>query len=502
MSQSQDGTFSRSVQWQTLNVGVQILIQLAFIRYLGDVLTESEWGLVGVVLGFAGLLEIFSQLGVGPSLIQRKGLTRKQVTAAFWFSLFQGIAFCALVYFTAPAVADWFERPDMEPVMRWVAFSFLIASIALVPRSMLIRRMDFRSLFWSSLIAMGLGTGVFGIWAASEGWGVFAYIGALLVQNGLLGVNYWARSGLRVSLRPRVREARGLLRYGASSTLFNFLNYAATKLDLLVLDKLLPSARDAAVGLYERSVYLMNTPVTVLGKLSDSVLFSGMSGAQDEQSRLRSIFYGGTYVVTTLVLPGVVLLELFMEEVVLILVGSKLLAVAPHARILVLAILFRSWVKVCDAVVRAVDAIVPASFIKAAFCTMVVTSAWFGTRYGLDALCMGMVISTTVQAIAMLFLTRRHIRFEWPMMLRLTLPGIRAGLAALVGALPVLLIDVQLHWAAHFSLGIAGMGLSVLALAWFKPHWFRAGHYDLLSEAADRLPFTALKSRWSHGKDS
>ena len=72
MSQGQDGTFSRSVQWQTLNVGVQILIQLAFVRVLGEFLTESEWGLVGVVLGFAGLLEIFAQLGVGPSLIQRK----------------------------------------------------------------------------------------------------------------------------------------------------------------------------------------------------------------------------------------------------------------------------------------------------------------------------------------------------------------------------------------------------------------------------------------------
>ena len=99
MSQGQDGTFSRSVQWQTLNVGVQILIQLAFVRVLGEFLTESEWGLVGVVLGFAGLLEIFAQLGVGPSLIQRKDLSRDQISAAFWFSLFQGAAFCALVYF-------------------------------------------------------------------------------------------------------------------------------------------------------------------------------------------------------------------------------------------------------------------------------------------------------------------------------------------------------------------------------------------------------------------
>jgi len=497
MSGGGDGTFSRSVQWQTLNVGVQIVIQLAFVRYLGEILTPSEWGLVGVVLGFAGLLEIFAQLGVGPSLIQRKDLTRKQVSAAFWFSLFQGMAFCALVYFTAPAIANWFEKPDMEPVMRWVAFSFLIASVALVPRSMLIRRMDFRSLFWSSLIAMGLGTGAFGIWAASAGWGVYAYIGALLVQNALLGINYWGRTGLRVSLSPQIREAGSLLRYGATSTVFNFLNYAASKLDLLVLDKFLPTAQDAMVGLYERSVYLMNTPVTVLGKLSDSVLFSGMSGVQDEQQRLRNIFYGGLYVVTTLVLPGIVLLELFMKDVVLILIGSKLIGVVPYARILVLAILFRSWIKVCDAVVRAVDAIAQASAIKACFCVMVGCSAWLGATTELSALCIGMVIATTIQAIAMLLLAQRHVRFEWSMLLRLVLPGIRAALAAMVGAVPAMLFSEHLHWALHFLVGLMGIGFAILAASWLRPKWFRVGDYNLLAQIAQRLPFSALKTRWS-----
>ena len=499
MSGSENGTFSRSVQWQTLNVGVQIVIQLAFVRYLGEILTPSEWGLAGVVLGFAGLLEIFAQLGVGPSLIQRKDLTRKQVSSAFWFSLFQGMAFSALVYYTAPTIANWFEKPEMEPVMRWVAFSFLIASVALVPRSMLIRRMDFRSLFWSSLIAMGLGTGAFGIWAASAGWGVYAYIGALLVQNALLGINYWIRAGLRVSLSPQIREARLLLRYGATSTVFNFLNYSASKVDILVLDKFLPIAQDAVVGLYERSVYLMNTPVTVLGKLSDSVLFSGMSGVQDEQQRLRQIFYGGLYVVTTLVLPGVVLLELFMEDVVLILVGSKMLSVVPYARILVLAILFRSWIKVCDAVVRAVDAIAPASAIKAGFCLMVGCSAWLGATTELSALCFGMVMATTIQAIAMLLLTQRHVQFEWSMLLRLLLPGLLAALAAMLGAVPAMLFKEHLHWALHFIVGLTGIGFSVMTASWLRPQWFGVGDYNMLVQIAKRLPSSALKTRWSDG---
>ena len=302
MSQRQDGPFASSVQWQTLNVGVQILIQLGFIRVLGEYLTEVEWGLLGLVLSCAGLVEIFAQLGVGPSLIQRQDLSRQQVSAAFWFSMLLGLGFALGFAFGAPTVAGWFHRPDMEPVLEWAALSFLLAAFALVPRSLLIRRMDFRSLFWSSLVAMLLANAVFGIWAATAGWGVYAYIGALLLQNGLLGLQYWWRSGLRIDWRPHLSAARGLLRYGASSTVFNFLNYAATKLDLLVLGRLLPEARSPEQGLYDRSVYLMNTPVTVLGKLSDSVLFSGMSQVQDERERLQRIFYGGTYIVTLLVL--------------------------------------------------------------------------------------------------------------------------------------------------------------------------------------------------------
>ena len=157
MSPSPQGRFGQSVQWQTLSVGVQVLIQLAFVRYLGEILSKPEWGLLGLVLAFAGVIEIFAQLGVGPSLIQKKNLTRRQVSSAFWFSLLLGLAFAGLVYSSAGVVATFYQRPEMEPLLQWVSISFVLAAFALVPRSMLIRRMDFRSLFWSSLIAMAIG---------------------------------------------------------------------------------------------------------------------------------------------------------------------------------------------------------------------------------------------------------------------------------------------------------------------------------------------------------
>lgn len=502
MSQRQDGPFASSVQWQTLNVGVQILIQLSFIRVLGEYLTEVEWGLLGLVLSCAGLVEIFAQLGVGPSLIQRQDLSRQQVSAAFWFSMLLGLGFALGFALGAPTIAGWFHRPDMEPVLEWAALSFLLAAFALVPRSLLIRRMDFRSLFWSSLVAMLLANAVFGIWAATAGWGVYAYIGALLLQNGLLGLQYWWRSGLRVDWRPHLSAARGLLRYGASSTVFNFLNYAATKLDLLVLGRLLPEARSPEQGLYDRSVYLMNTPVTVLGKLSDSVLFSGMSQVQDKRERLQRIFYGGSYIVTLLVLPGVVLLEVLMEDVVRILVSTQLLDIVPIARILVLAILFRSWVKICDAVVRAVDAILPASLIKAGFCLLVGGAAWVGFQRGLASMALAMVTATTLQAMALLWLTRHHIQFSTRRFLQMSIPGLVAGGLALIGTLPCLMLSEGTPWGWHFLLGIAGVGLMLAFGAWMAPQAFRVGEFNLLGSLAQRTGSTALIRRWTSAEDT
>lgn len=497
MSPSHKGRFGQSVQWQTLSVGVQVLIQLAFVRYLGEYLSKAEWGLLGLVLAFAGVIEIFAQLGVGPSLIQRKKLTQRQVSSAFWFSLLLGGAFATLVYLAAPHVSAFYGRPEMEPLLHWVALSFILAAFALVPRSMLIRRMDFRSLFWSSLVAMTLGNGVFGIWAASNGWGVFAYVGALLIQNGILGLNYWWRSKLKVQIKPHIAEAKTMLKYGLSSTVFNLLNYMASKADLFVLGRLLPVSRAAEVGVYERSVYMMNTPVTVLGKLSDSVLFSGMSGVQDETERLRNIFYGGAYLVAVLVLPGSVILALFAPEIVQVLVGPNLLSAVPIARILTLAILFRSWIKICDAVVRAVDAIASAAFIKAGFCILIAGSAYLGLTLGLRALAAGIVLATLFQFLAMMTLTQRLIQFKWRVLFSLTLPGLRLGLVTLVASLPALQLT-EGHWAVRLGLGLTLSFLLTFALAWFRPATLRAGNQDLLAQLAQRLPFAPLKTRWGN----
>lgn len=499
MSEAPEGRLAQSVRWQTLNVGFQVLFQLAFIKALSIFLTEAEWGIIGIALGIIGIIEIFAQLGVGPSLIQRKVLTGAQISAAFWVSLLLGLLFGLTTFFTAPLIAQFYHRADLVPLLRFIALSFPLAGLALVPRAMLIRKMDFRNLFWSSLIAMPIGNGLIGILAAYNGWGVYAYAGALLAQNLLLGLNYWFRAGVRIH-KPAFAPAQPLFKYGASSTVFNFLNYAASRLDVLVLGRFLPESRNADQGIYDRSNYMMTLPITLLGKLSDSVLFSSMSEVQENRGRLRDIFLGGLYFTACLVFPGVVLLELFTEEFVLALLDEKLLPTVPIIRILYAAVFLRSWIKVCDATVRATDLIGAASVVKAVFCAGLAFSAYLGYQYGFETLAWGVVVSTLLQATAMIALTTRKLSLGWGAVLSTAGPGLILGLVTLCAAGPVTFLH-DIHWLSRLGMGILTAIVGALTWAWFFPKSLQHGPNNILSQIAARIPVKALKQRWIEESD-
>ena len=105
------------------------------------------------------------------------------------------------------------------------------------------------------------------------------------------------------------------------------INYAAGKVDTMVVGAQTSNWTD--IGLYDRSSYLMGLPVTVLGKLGDSVLFSGMSMMQKELDRLRTTVLASVHALALLVLPLTVLLIVRAEDVTVLILGGDFLYATP-----------------------------------------------------------------------------------------------------------------------------------------------------------------------------
>ena len=464
--------FASSIRWQSANVISQVCLQLLFIMVLARLISKADFGVMSIALVVVGFVEIFAQIGIGPSLVQRKDLQIRHVRAAMYFSIGLGLAFFALMYCAAPQIGVWFKSDALVDVLRWVALSFILSSIALTPRSLLVRHMDFKRLFTAAMIAMIIGNLGIGLGLAYAGYGVWAYVAALLSQNAILSICFWW-------MRPRGTEnlwgiwrwndLLDMLSYGGRSTIFNWFNYAATKADTVLVGEFAQSNPTTgggwtATGLYDRSAHLMSLPITILGKLGDSVLFSGMSALQTELQALQRVVFRGIELIAWLVIPISLALAWFSSEVAVLLLGAAYADAGPIVRILFIGVAFRSLIKLADAVVRATDQLVPAIAIKIAYLTLLVLTIYASLRsgHGLEGVAWAVTICTILQFLV--FYTWLGSALKWKRMkaFRATAVG---WLGASIAAPGYLVIDFLMPDWSHNGVHRWSLIIKVLLIA-------------------------------------
>lgn len=507
--------WGQAIRWQTLSVGVQIVLQLIFSAALARLLTPSDFGVMAIALVVVGVVEIFAQIGIGPALVQRKDLSDTDIRTAFYTSAVLGILCFAALFAAAPAIGSLYADKTgsttdvLVDVLRVVALSFVISGFTLVPRSLLIRRMAFDRLFRSSLAAMLLGNLVIGLGLAWAGSGVWAYVLALLSQNALLGVFNWFQAPHSIRGLPSAASLRSMLGYGARSTLFNLGNYAATKVDTLVVSlssslSLSSSASLsaegggwAATGIYDRAAYLYSLPITVLGKLSDNVLFSGMSALQDRREELARTVRNGIQMLALVVVPATVFLTAFAGDLTVVFLGTAFAASGPIAAILFSGLAFRALAKLGDATVRATDLLVPAVVLKGAFVAAIAGGAWgaVSSGAGLAGVAWAVTLATVAQCVGMAVLVRRAVGSAAFAGGRPLVPGLLLG--AVAGGVALALTGVlDGSPFARCAVGAALTAAAVVGTAVLRPTLLDGADPDLRRSLAARLPLPAsLRAR-------
>jgi O-antigen/teichoic acid export membrane protein len=518
MTQSAKPAFASSIRWQSVNVVTQVVLQLIFIVLLARLISKADFGLMSIALVVVGFVEIFAQIGIGPSLIQRGDLKPEQIRAAFSFSVVLGCVFFVLTYAMAPTVGQWFESAELASVLRWIALSFILSSLALIPRSLLIRNMAFKNLFIASLVSMVIGNLVIGLGMAYAGYGVWSYVGALLSQNAALGVMYWLFKPAEAhgAWKPQSwRPLAPMLSYGGRATLYNLLNYASSKVDTVLVGHHAQTGSTGALdntnaatngwtttGLYDRSAYLMSLPVSILGKLGDSVLFSGMSAIQNEKDALQSVLRRALGLIAWLTFPGSLALAWFAGDVAALLLGEPYAEAEPIVRVLFIGVAFRSMIKLADALIRAVDALNVAILIKSIYLIGLGLSSWFvlSVGWGIEGVAWSVTIWTVVQFI---FLSAWALRSaEWNLLdaIRSIVPGIKSLLiaSALIG-----ILSQALHYTmalyvpsaspltihlAHATLAIISTIIALFAAAVLHPEVVDGGDLELRKRWTAYLP--------------
>ena len=234
--------------WTFSGTGVQVAVQLLAIMALGRLLTPAEFGLMGAATVVIACSQIVSQIGVGPAIIQRREL--EPTARPGGGHALRALSACcsgAIVYFGAAMIAAFYRMPELEPVLRAVAFLFPLDGLNTVAKSLLTRQLRFRLFVALDAGSYILGYACVGVLLAWLGFGVWALVIAQLSQvDAAHDRDVPRRRGTRSGPASTCRPGRDLLSFGFGHSMAQIGTLLSQQGDNMVVGRWLGAGRARA----------------------------------------------------------------------------------------------------------------------------------------------------------------------------------------------------------------------------------------------------------------
>lgn len=454
--------------WAAWGSGGIAVLKAVVLVFLTRLLSAADFGLVSAALVVIAFSLNFSQLGIGPALVQRPELERRHVSSAFYSSLVFGLAVAGLVWLLAPALADFFRMPGLVPVVRALALVFPVSGISMVSDNLVQRRLGFRLLANVDVITYAVGYGLVGLGMAFTGWGVWSLVFAQLAQVALRAILLLRACPPVLDPPPSWAALRELMEFGVGQSASRLALMMAMQADNLVVGRWLGAV---ALGFYSRAFQLMAVPTTLLGDVVDKVLFPMMARMQDDARRLGSGFLQGTALLVLVTLPAGVVAAVLAPDLIAVIFGAKWLGLVPPFQILALGMVFRTGSRMSDSLSRATGRVYRRAWRQVLYAALVFGGAWIGHFDGVTGVAWGVLAAVVLNYIIMAQLSIEVAGLTWGQFLQAQLPGMRLALVVALTTLGGVVLAHQLGLPAigRLALGCLVAGATVALLVWRAP---------------------------------
>ena len=130
-------------------------IQVLVYFILARILRPEDFGTVAIVMIVINLGKIISTSGLGASIIQEKVFSKEKYIKLQTLSLSIGVIGMLLLILISPKISEYFKGfNNLEELLILASPIILLSSIYAIQSSMLIRDLDFKSLFLVAKFSM------------------------------------------------------------------------------------------------------------------------------------------------------------------------------------------------------------------------------------------------------------------------------------------------------------------------------------------------------------
>lgn len=281
--------FRHGSAWSIASYGGSQVLRLGSNLILWRLVSAEAFGLIALVTTLMNGLTMFSEIGIGPSIVQNeRGDDRDYLNTAWTMQVLRGAALFLLASATAYPIAQFYKQPELVALIPFVAAGALISGFNSTKLFSASRKLELRSLTIIelatqaiSIVAMlGLAYVTHSVWALA-----FAAIGT---STSRLVLGYAMLRGSGNRFRWDRSSARTLSRFGRWIFPSTMLIFFATSSDRLIFGKFISIGQ---LGVYSIAAIWASIPVYVLGHLFSNVVFPLLSRARNEGRDVAAWFH-------------------------------------------------------------------------------------------------------------------------------------------------------------------------------------------------------------------
>lgn len=327
-----DKIFSGALWSLFERVSTQIL-QFVLGIFLARLLSPKDYGLIGLLLVFIVISQVFIDSGFTKALIQKKNRDEKDISTVFLFNLFISIVCYIILWFVAPFVADFYEIDLLTSLLRVLSISLILNALFTVPATLVTIDLNFKLFAKINFVAVII-SGSTAIYLAYIGYGVWSLVFQTLLKSVIMGILLWIWTKWKPKFQFSKQSFKQMFSYGSKLLIGSLMNTTVSNISALFIAKII-SAKE--LGYYTQGTQFTDLIFKTINAMVEKVLLPSLSIIQDQKEVLIRYSKNIIKVVSIFVTPIFFILIVIAEPLISVLLTDKWLPVVPVMQIFAVA---------------------------------------------------------------------------------------------------------------------------------------------------------------------
>lgn len=324
---------ARGLLWGAINNGVQQVLGLVFGVVLGQILFPEDYGLVAMLLVFAGISSVLQESGFIAGLTQKETITQADLTAVFWFNVLCGGVLYSVLFVCAPLIAEFMNEPALTTLARVFFLGFLMSSFGIVPRAILFRQLRTKENAVVGIVSL-LTSGIVGVTLAVMDFGYWALAGQTITFCAIVTLSSWYFARWKPSWSFDLTPLRPMFAYSSKLLLTDICQQINIHLMSVILGKFY---QKATVGYYAQGSKWTSMGTQVVSGMVQGVAQPTFARLQHEPERAQRALAKLIRFTAFVSMPALFGLCLVTPELIGIVFPDRWMAVIPYMQLLCIA---------------------------------------------------------------------------------------------------------------------------------------------------------------------